>query len=235
MLKCRTFGAFNLLTIKSCARHGFRDFVMKQKMHILVLFLIFSLGIHAQTYEQCMDVLYNCNKVEVTGVFKKNASIGKMSMYDGKEEPSVKVIIEYKLDSKDLGGWLKWHINGRTQSEWFYKKTTDTDGASISRKFEKVNARDTYYYFYNNVTNDFVAMVLTDDTSRFEFIVMDKENRGKTSEDDRYVSTIFQGGYATFYNKNGGIILSDYFIGKQPIKSANLMRVFLDNMFEFLQ
>lgn len=209
---------------------------MKQKMHILVLFLIFSLGIHAQTYEQCMDVLYNCNKVEVTGKFSKNVSIGKMSMSDGKEEPSVKVIIEYNLDSKDLGGWLKWHINGRTQSEWFYKKTTDTDGASISRELIKFKGDDTYCYSYNNVSHDYVVLFLTDNILRFTFHVVDEENRGKISkDDDRYIRTIFDGEYATFYNKNGGIILSDYFIGKQPVKSANLMRVFLDNMFEFLQ
>ena len=48
MLKFRTFGAFNLLTIKSCARHGFRDFLML-RLILTFLFASFAFFLEAQS------------------------------------------------------------------------------------------------------------------------------------------------------------------------------------------
>ena len=48
VLKCRTFGAFNLLTIKSCARHGFRDFLML-RLILTFLFASFAFFLKAQS------------------------------------------------------------------------------------------------------------------------------------------------------------------------------------------
>ena len=48
MLKFRTFGAFYLLTIKSCARHGFRDFLML-RLILTFLFASFAFFLEAQS------------------------------------------------------------------------------------------------------------------------------------------------------------------------------------------
>lgn len=217
------------INFKSCARHGFRDFVMKQKMHILVLFLIFSLGIHAQTYEQSMEVLRNCNKMEIRGIFSKVYGYNEPEEY--KNKGLITIIVEYNLNSKDLGGWIKWKVNDNTHAYWFYKKTNETSGASEHRCNKKVEGNDVFFYYYNDVQDKTVCTIIGDNPGLFQFYSNKKEDTGCPEK----ILTEFCGNVATFYNRNGDIIIQDYNVGTVPCKSANLVRVFLDNMFEFLQ
>lgn len=79
MLKCCTFESFNLLTIKSCARHGFRDFYMQYKPVIC-----------------CLSELSESNK---TQLLNSNIAIEEIDhpMFDGFLQ------VAKKVDSQNVG------------------------------------------------------------------------------------------------------------------------------------
>lgn len=95
MLKCSTFGAFNLLTIKSCARHGLRDEIMIKKILATMAMGCFAFSANAQAFKQVLsDDVYNPHGIlpeEILSFDKSMFWMGKCGYYNPRVDDAISI------------------------------------------------------------------------------------------------------------------------------------------------